>query len=539
MSSPFTPNPGSPNPGSSNPGSSNPGSANPGSPNFGAPNPGGPNPSTPPAFSPLPPLPPRAHRSLAGPFVLIVFGTVCLLGTMGFLSRVRMWHLFANYWPVLLIFWGVIKIIEHQRAHREGTRAPGIGAGGVFLVVMIVVFGLVANQLERVNWSGLRDQLNVDDNGDFTNIFGQSYNFDDHLEQAFPAGASLKIIDTHGAVSVHASDDNKITVVVRKRVGADSQSDADEYNSKTKPTITAIGGLVTLNTNAEAAGDHAVQVDIDVSLPRKAAVAITSRKGDVNLSGRDGNVDIAAQHSDTTVEDVNGNVKVSQEKGSVKIEQINGDVHVEGRVDEVSLADIKGGAQLDGEFQESVKLSRIAKTVIFKSSRTDMEFSRIDGDLDLDSGELHAEQITGPLHLNTREKNIKLDEVSGDVRLQDNDGAIEVGMRTLGNIQIDSRNGDLQLSLPDRAGFRLDARTRDGEIQSDFPELKVNNDEHEGKASGSVGNAASHIVLNNEHDGIEIRKASAQPPRPPEPPTPTKAGKALPAPKVKVEPTEN
>jgi len=492
-----------------------------------------------PGFSPLPPLPPRPHRSLAGPFVLIVFGTVCLLGTMGVLSRVRMWHLFANYWPVLLIFWGVIKLIEHQRAQREGTRAAGIGAGGVLLVVMIVVFGLIANQLERVNWSGLHDQFNFGDDNDFSSIFGQSYNYNDNLEQAFPAGASLKIIDTHGAVSVHASDDNKITVVARKRVGADSQSDADEYNSKTKPTITVMGGLVTLDAKAEAAGDHAIETDLDVSLPRKVAVAISSRKGDVNLVGREGNVDISAQHSDTTVEDVTGNVKVSQEKGSVKIEQIIGDVHVDGRVDEVSLADIKGTAQLDGEFQESVKLARIAKTVILKSTRTDMEFSRIEGDLDLDSGELHAEQITGPLHLTTREKNIRLDEVSGDVRLQDNDGTIEVGMRTLGNVQIDSRNGDLQLSLPDKAGFRLDARTCDGEIQSDFPELKVNNDEHEAKASGSVGNAASHIVLNNEHEGIEIRKASAQPPKPPEPPNPAKAGKALPAPKVKVEPTEN
>ena len=50
---------------------------------------------------------------------------------------------------------------------------------------------------------------------------------------------------------------------------------------------------------------------------------------------------------------------------------------------------------------------------------------------------------------------------------------------------------------------------------------------------------SSHIVINNEHDGIEIRRASSQPPKPPEPPSPGKAGKALPAPKVKVEPTEN
>lgn len=496
------------------------------------------NPVMTPGVPPLTPLPPRPRRSLAGPFVLIVVGTVFLMGTMRILSIGRLAHLFANYWPALLIVWGVIKLVEHQRAQREGTRAPGIGGGGVVLVVMIVAFGLIATQLEHLDWSGIRDHMNIDD-PDFSGIFGESYNFNDHLEQDFPASASLKVIDTHGAVSVHASDDNKITVVVRKRVGADNQNDADKYDRETKPTIIAIGGLVTVDAKAEAAGDHPVETDLDISLPRKVQVSITSRRGDVNVSGRDGGVDISAQHSDTAVEDVNGNVKVSQEKGSVKIEQINGDVHVQGRVNEVSVADIKGAVQLDGEFQESIKLARITKTVSFKSSRTDMEFSRIEGTLDLDSDELHAEQITGPLHLTTRSKNIRLEQVSGDVRLQDDNGAVEVGMRTLGNVQIDNRNGDVQLSLPDKAGFRLDARTRDGEIQSDFAELKVNNDEHEAKASGSVGNASSHIVLNNEHDGIEIRKASSMPPKPPEPPTPGKPGKALPAPKVEVEPTEN
>jgi len=494
-----------------------------------------------------PPLPPRRRRSFAGPFVLIVFGIVCLLGTMHVLSINRMWHLFANYWPVLLILWGVIKLIEHQQAQREGVRAPGIGAGGIFLVIMIVVFGLIATQLERVNWSGLRDEMNFDDN-DFNNIFGQTFNFDDHMEQDFPAGDSLKVIDNRGAVSVHASQDNKITVVVRKKVGAENQSDADKYNGETKPSITITGSLVTLDAKVEGAGDHPVETDLDISLPRKVPVSIVSRHGDVELSGRDGSVDISAQHSDTSVDDVNGNVKISQEKGSVKAEQITGDVHIDGRMNEVSVNDVKGAAQLDGEFQESVKVARIGKTVTFKSSRTDLEFSRLDGSLDLDSDELHADEILGPLHLTTRSKNIHLDGVSGDVRLQDNNGTIEVGMRNLGNVQIDSRNGDIQLSLPDKAGFRLDARTRDGEIQSDFPELKLSNDEHEAKASGSVGNAAAHIVLNNEHDGIEIRRLMNGGPKEGIPGGVTggvpgakqaKPTKALPAPKEKVEPTEN
>ena len=491
-----------------------------------------------PVMSPPPvaPLPPRRHRSFAGPFVLIIVGTVFLLGTMHVLSVGKLAHLFANYWPVLLILWGVIKLIEHMQAQREGTRSSGIGAGGVVLVVMIVVFGLIATQLERVNWSGMRDNFNFDDN-DFSNLFeGNTYNYNDNLEQDFPAGASLKVIDAHGAISVHPSNDNKITVVVRKRIAAENQNDADKYNGETKPTITSIGGLVTVDAKTEAAGDHPVESDLDISVPKKASVTIDSRRGDVSVSGRDAAVNVSTQHSDTVVEDVTGNVKVSQEKGSVRVEQVNGDVHVEGRVNELAVSDVKGSVQLDGEFQESVKLQRIAKTVTFKSSRTDMEFSRIDGELNLDSDELHAGDITGPLRLTTRSKNIRLDGLSGDVRVQDDNGAVELLMRTVGNMQIDNRNGDIQLSLPDKAGFRLDARTRDGEIQSDFAELKVSNEEHESKANGSVGNGSSHIVLNNEHDNIEIRKAGALPPKPPEPP---KAGKALPAPKDKVEPTEN
>ena len=495
-----------------------------------------------PVMSP-PPMapPPRRPRSFAGPFVLIIIGFVFLLSTMHVLSVGRLAHLFASYWPVLLILWGVIKVVEHMQAQRQGARASGIGAGGVVLIVMIVVFGLIATQLERVNWSGMRDDFNFDDN-DFNHLFnGNTYNFDDHLEQVFPAGASLKVIDTRGAVSVHASDDNKITVVVRKRIGAENQTDADKYNNETKPVITGIGGLVTVDAKADGAGDHAVETDLDISVPRKASVTVTSHRGDVSIAGRDGNVDISAQRSDTSVEEVTGSVKISQDRGTVRVQQITGDVHVGNRLNEVSVSDVKGSLQLEGEFQESVKLERIAKTVTFKSSRTDMEFSRLDGSLELDSDELRADQVTGPLHLTTRSKNIRLDSVAGDVRLQDDNGSVEVAMRTVGNVQIDNRNGTVQLSLPDKAGFRLDARVRDGEIQSDFPELKVSNEDREARASGSVGNGLSHIVINNQHEGVEIRKGSAvaTPAAAPVPPVPPKPGKALAAPKGTPQPTDN
>ncbi|MGA9980826.1 MAG: DUF4097 family beta strand repeat-containing protein [Candidatus Sulfotelmatobacter sp.] len=508
--------------------------------NFGTPNPIMPNPG----------LPPRRRRSFAGPVVLIIVGVVFLLGNLHLLSWSSLGLWFAHYWPVLLIVWGVIKLLEHMQAQRTGQRAPGIGAGGVLLVVLIVIFGLTATQAVRFHehWPNIRDQFNIDDE-DFNNIFGDNYSFDDHLEQDFPAGASLKVIDTDGAVSVHASDDNKITVIVRKRVGADSQGDADKYNAETKPTITVMGGLVTLDAKVQGAGDHAIKSDLDISLPRKAPVSIVSRRGDVNVISRDGNLDLGVQHGDVDVEDVTGTVKVSLEKGSAKIEQVAGDVRVDGRLNDTSVSDVKGTLQLEGEFQESVKLAHISKNVTFKSSRTDMEFSRIDGDLNLDSDDLHAEEIAGPLHLVTRSKNIRLEDVSGDVRVQDDNGGVDVEMHSMGNVQIDNRDGDIQLGIPEKSGFRVDARTRDGEIQSAFSELKVDNSDDKSSISGSVGDATAHVVLNNEHGGIEIQRASVRG-GPTEGVTGGVSGgvpgakhqkpaKSLPAPKDKVEPTEN
>jgi DUF4097 and DUF4098 domain-containing protein YvlB len=471
--------------------------------------------------------------------VLIVLGIIFLLGNMHLLawSRLAMW--FAHYWPLLLILWGVIKLIEHQQAQRDGLPPRGIGAGGVFLVICIVFFGLIATHVTRYHWEDIRNNMGIDE-GDLDNIFGHSYNFDDQLERDIaPSVTSLRINNDHGAVRVSASDENKITVVVRKRVGTESQSDADKYNQQTRPEITFAGNVMVLDAKTQAAGDHSVQSDLEISIPRKMELHITGRKGDVSVTGRDGDVEIAAQHGDVSVEDVKGNVKLNLEKSSARVEQITGDVHIEGRLNEVSVTDVKGSAQLNGEFQESVKLGRISKTVAFKSSRTDMEFSRLDGDLDLDSDDLHADKLAGPVHLTTRSKQIRLDDVSGDVRLQNDNGGVELSMRSLGNVQIDSRNGDVQVSVPDKAGFRVDARTRDGEIQSDFPELKIENGDHEATASGSVGNGASHIVINNSHDGIEIRKASEAAATPTPPAMPAKPAKTLPAPKAKVEPTDN
>jgi len=427
----------------------------------------------------------------------------------------------------------VIKLIEYQAAQREGARAPGLGAGGIMLIILLIVCGLIATQASRFDWGGLRDEINIDDN-DFT-FFGEKYTYEDQLAQDFPAGASLHIANMRGAVNVVASEDNQIRVVVRKRINAESQTDADRWNKGTKPQLTVSGSTVTLNANNQGAGDHWVAEDLDITLPRKAPINLSTRFGDVSIIGRDGDLQISNQHGDISASDINGKVSLNLDHSSARVSQVSSDVSIEGRANDVSLEDVKGAVHLDGEFMESVKLSKIAQTVTFKSSRTDMQFSRLEGDLDLDSGDLQANNLVGPLRLTTRSKDIRLNGVTGDVRLEDENGSVELHSTKLGSMQVENRKGDIQIYVPDKASFQVDARARGGEVETDFDSLKIDNANDTGVATGTVGSGGPHLVINNEHGTIEIRKGSSQAAEESEPPRPPRTPRQPASPKV----TEN
>jgi hypothetical protein len=470
---------------------------------------------------PPPPVPPsRPQRSISGPLILITVGFLFLLGTMHVISLQNVWLWFGHYWPVLLIVLGLIKLAEHYQAQRSGTRSSGLGLGGAFLIVMLVIFGFIATQTSRMDWSGLKNGLHIDDDNDWNWFEGHAYTYDDHLEQDFPVGGMLRVTDTRGAVNVTTSDSAKIQIVVRKTIRAESQGEADRWNGDTKPDIKVSGNTVTVNANNQGAGDHSVTVDLDISIPRKAAVNITNRSGDISVLGRDGDVEISNQKGDVSVTDVNGKVTLSMENSSARVSQINGDVSVEGRMKEIALDTIKGAARLNGDFSENVDLSKISKTVTLKSSRSDIEIAKLDGDLSLDSHDLRAGTLTGPVRLLTKFKDIRLEGVSGDLRLENEDGSVDVQMTKMGAIQIDNRRSDISLYLPDKAIFQVNAQTKNGEIQSDFTGLNVFNGDDRATATGSVGNGGPRLVVNNEHGAIEIRKRStmAEKPEPPQKP---------------------
>jgi DUF4097 and DUF4098 domain-containing protein YvlB len=458
--------------------------------------------------APLPPPPPvyGYRRSLTGPLILIVIGMVFLLRNLG--VHLPIWHFFGRFWPLLIILWGVIALVEHFTALKYGYRTRALGGGGIFLLILIVIFGLAAHHSSDVNWEGMRDQMQIGDD-DFGGMFGTAYTFDDTLEQAFPAKGNLKIVCDRGAINVTPSDDNTLRVVVHKKLYAKSQDDGNKFNEGSKPQITVTGTSVVLNANTNGAGDHGVQADMDIFVPKDAAVEIASKRGDVNVHDRNSPVKINLQHGDVALDSINGPVELNVDKGSVRAQKIQGPVSVAGRVDDVTIDTVDGPVELTGDFFNDIRLSKISGKVEFKSARSDISIASVPGDLEISGDALRATDVGGPMRMVTRSKEIHLEGVTGDLEVENSNGDIEIhpaAKMPMGKMTITGKHGDITLVLPPNAGFQVDATTRKGDITSDFSPLRTEQTNGASHTTGTVGNGAAKLQINADTGDIRINK---------------------------------
>lgn len=485
----------------------------------------------PPASTPPPVRPPyRYRRSITGPVILIAIGVIFLLSNLGIIQRWQLWHWFGHWWPVLLILWGVIALVEHSSAHRMGYRTRHLGGGGILLLILLVAMGVSAHYSSDVNWGGVRDQLQMDD--DLGGFFGTAYTYDDTLQQSFPKDGSLRIVCDRGSLNITPAEDDQIKVVVHKKLYAHDQNEGNKYNEGTKPQITVTGDTVLLNANTDGAGDHGVTTDMEISVPAGAALDIASKRGDVTVNDRKANVKASVQHGDVSLTGIGGPVQINLEKGSLRATQISGDVNVTGHVDSVNIEDVSGAVSLNGDFYEDIRLSKIAKSVVFKTSRSDMEFASLAGDLDIASDEVRGSELSGPSRVTTSSKDIHLEDVSGDLQVQSNNGDVEIttsdkqpsgkidiatehgdvavtvgGKAAPQKVNVATEHGDVTLTIPQGAGFQVSAVTRKGDVSSEFDAIKIDENNGTTKASGSVGSGNSKLQVATDTGDIKIAKS--------------------------------
>src|SRR6266853_1339255 len=401
----------------------------------------------------------RRGSSLFPGLLLLFIGVLLLLHNYRGLSIV---NVLGHWWPLILIFWGGIKLYERMAASRSGDPgAAAITGGEVFLVLgLLSLLGIVV----AVDYG----KENIP--GHFRE-WGNSFDFDlEVAPKSVPTDARITIRNGRGNVSVRPSDDAQIRISGKKKANA--------WNEK---------------------GDITVA---DMAKP----VNVTNGVGDIEIRGTAGDVSIDTRKSDIKVSDTKGNIKISGQGG------------------EINVSGATGGLTIDGEFYGSIRVDKVAKGVRFISQRTDLTLSQLAGHMEAGPGNLEIFDAPGNLSVRSQD-DITLENAGGKVKVDNRRGNVEVRFSAppKDDIEINNSSAGITLSLPEASSFEILADCHSGDIdsecQADSLKLTPGTGSKDAHLEGKYGSGRGpKIILKTSYGSISLRRTSSDIPAPPKPP---------------------
>lgn len=470
-------------------------------------------------------LSPRARSIFPGVALLFV-GVLLLLHNYHGLSIGRvLWH----WWPLILIFWGAIKLYERAADSRSGEAGSSRISGGEIVLVLglLCLLGIVA-AIEIT-----RDRLppGILDGTPWGNSF--DFDLDGPASASVPADARITIRNGRGEISVRSSDKSEIRIAGKKTIRSWNEKDAERAASKISVEAVKNGDGYEVRPVNVGSGDSRVNLDLEISVPKKASLMIRGEKGDITVSGMEKPVSITTNNGDIEIRDTAGDVDIETRKGDVKVSDTKGNVKLSGRGNEVSVSGATGGLTIDGEFYGPIRADKIAKGVRFVSQRTDLTLSQLTGHMEAGSGNLEISDAPGNLSLRTNSYDVSIENASGKAKVENRNGNVDVrfSFPPKEDVEITNSSAAITLSIPESSSFDILADCHSGDIDSEFSAdslKKTSTNSGDSHLEGKYGSGRGpKITLKTSYGSISLRRTASDIPAPAAPPAP---------PRVKVPP---
>ena len=453
----------------------------------------------------------RHHRgSIFWALTLIAVGALFLYHN--FNPDIRPWQVIARYWPVLIIFWGISKLLDYFHARRHPETAPRslFSAGEVILLIVLLIIGSVLSKTVLRPWGEWPSVMGMSDQ-QFAEIFFNSYTFTEKVSQDVEGSPHLLVVNRRGNVDIRGADQKNIGAVIQETVWAENESAARRIADQLKFHIAENDGQYQVASNMDSLphSGRTLRLDMTISVPQATAAEVTVNEGDVSVSGLKGNQSLTARRGDVRADSINGVLRVHQSRGGISASSIDGSVEIEGRGGDVSVQNVTGSVTIEGNFSGAMRFENVAQTLRYNSSRTSLNTQKLTGTLMMDMGNLTANGVAGPFEVATRDKDILLENFRLNVKIVNSNGDVRLQTTTPPThpIQVTSRKGDVTLSLPAESSFVMNALSNNGEVSCDFPGMKVSQLPGKGSISGIFGKGGPVINLLSTYGTIRVTRS--------------------------------
>ncbi len=260
---------------------------------------------------------PNQRGSIFSGLLLIFLGSVFLFEH--FHPAFRLWHYFYRFWPLLLIVWGLAKLIDHLSAQRSGEGKPPLLSGGEAALMVLVVFVFIG--LGVKSWVAEKEPgMNLD-----VDMFSKDYSESEELPaKTLPANAHVTLTTERGDISAHTSEGDGLRVMANKSASGPTESEAQERMKKVKVVIEQTGGGYVVHPVNEGDSQGTVGVDLNVTLPPKIALWANTSHGNISISEIAGPVTAGSGNGDIEIRNSGSDVSAKMSKGDARITGVAG-----------------------------------------------------------------------------------------------------------------------------------------------------------------------------------------------------------------------
>jgi DUF4097 and DUF4098 domain-containing protein YvlB len=349
----------------------------------------------------------------------------------------------------------------------------------------------------------------------FQEALGEDHEYSIGLQkQTVTAEPRILIESFRGDAKVTGGDAKEVTLNGQKTVHTIENGVADSINKQTGVELVKDGNTLIVRCHQDRTNSGAsVTSNLELTVPKGSSVEIVGTHGDFDVSNIDGDVTVTSANAGVRLRDLGGRVKVETSRSDiVRCENVKGDVDLRGHGNDVELYKIDGQVTINGDYRGSLSLRELAKPVRVKNSRTQLAVEQIPGEVRLDRGSFSAQNVVGPVTLNTHSTDVSFDGFSAGLDLTVDHGDVEIRTNhsPLSKIAVHSTSGNIELSLPETSKFALDASTERGEIENDFGDsLKESSSGRGARLEGTVGSGPDVTLVTN-HGTITVRKAAEE-----------------------------
>src|SRR5437899_1151486 len=215
--------------------------------------------------------------------------------------------------------------------------------------------------------------------------------------------------------------------------------------------VSLVGSTVVVKTGSREGAPSVI--DLDITVPQSMGLTLGGTYADITVEGVQGPI---------SGETVNGEINVRGGKGIITLHSIQGSV---------TLADASGRIEVNS-VNEAIELSHV-------------------------TGEIKVETTNGDVTLTgIQSSSVDAGKINGDVVYE---GTVTDG----GSYSFGSHNGDISVSIPERANVTITVATANGDIDASFP-LPMTNTAGKHRKTFKIGSGSARMELESFQGDMEL-----------------------------------